>query len=732
MCRKKWIILLLIFPQFYIQCQKNELENQPLIRLFEEENRRFVYTNKHSGYFIANSHSPNHENNEGWYVNKYPYLKDYRLYLNSNILPRDSVDEFLYYPSYLTRKYSDKITETFTMLDSLNALLWEFEFTGDDNDIIFEPLFHKNNQNTKFRLSAEHTQIILSPPQIYHESDIYDSLSLGLKLFWEHSDKAVVLCVLERCEAQVNRLLSWLQENYKNPKSKRLNRISSLISHNQLVTNIPEISDAVTWAQISLDALVTSWGEKGIWAGLPNNDSYRGRDSFISLSSAFLITGKFQEASSILRTFAKLQLTNEEDTWFGRIPNTKTHIDLTYNTADVTWWFIRSVYEYYLYTADLEFVQEVFPVIKRAILGALRYRVDKNFFLVHNDDETWMAEDSPVPRGNRAVEIQALWYTALLIGSQLAWIDREYNLSEYWLAIAETLRQNFIDQFWNSFNYHMYDHIKKDDVRDKKIRPNQILTVTVPELPRIVPLISHEIRGRVTEQVVRSLTYHYGVASLWQEDDDFHPLLMQPKDTDYYNGLIWPWLAGPVISAMLQMHHEELAFQLFYYEAKQILEWDAIGNQCNVFEAPIRSEYAPPRIVNQVSQAWSLATFVANFYHDFIGYQPDAANSVIIFKPNVPQELNYISAILPFKNTSIIFKYHYNQKEGIFSFEISLCSAESVREIVFNLPGFERIQITVDRDIASYSFEFFEQERRLYKAYPNLDWHFVQPKIEQY
>ena len=112
-----------------------------------------------------------------------------------------------------------------------------------------------------------------------------------------------------------------------------------------------------------------------------------------------------------------------------------------------------------------------------------------NFFLCHGDAETWMdakgSQGAWSPRGNRGVEIQALWYTALQIGSKLAALNGDKLLAEHWLVIAQTLKKNFTNYFWNDFSYRMYDHLNPDGSVDKKIRPNQIFTVTVPDLAGI-------------------------------------------------------------------------------------------------------------------------------------------------------------------------------------------------------------------------------------------------------
>ena len=393
-------------------------------------------------------------------------------------------------------------------------------------------------------------------------------------------------------------------------------------------------------------------GVGGIWAGLPWFNNYWGRDTFISFVGALLVSGRFNDAADILRAFSSYQLADSADTWFGRIPNRITNDEIIYNTADGTWWFIRALYEYALYTGDISLIRELFPVVERAIAGALRYRVDPDFFIMHGDAETWMdargSDGAWSPRGNRAVEIQALWYTALQAGSVMASIADKPDLAEHWRAISNTLRINFIQNYWNSFSLVMTDHLNTDGSKDHKLRPNQIFTVTVPDLPGIAPLISEDIRAHVTSQVVTGLTYRYGVASLSQEDPDFHPWHHNEPfyvpDAAYHNGIIWTWLSGPVIEALTGLGYEDLAFNLTLDQAVQVLDWDAIGNLSELLDAIPRPGHTEPAVSGTVSQAWSLAEYARSIYQNYIGYQPNVLAKTIIFRPSVPYEISTFSA----------------------------------------------------------------------------------------
>jgi predicted glycogen debranching enzyme len=719
-----------------ISCKSDPLQYLPAISLVENENKQFTFTNKIAGFYIGNSHQQSENSNQGWTVNEFHYLRDYRIYVDEIMISRDSLQQFDYYPFAFTRNYNLPLKETFTLLDSINAIIWEFESSTNLQNFSFEPQLHLEIEEKNTLLTTSLSRLIFSPHELSHDTTEKEVNWMGFLYMPDGKNRVRVVSALETSRSRLNQMLDLLSKNFEDKKNERINRFVSLRNLNNTHTNIPEITEAVAWAQLSLDALITEQRGKGIWAGLPWFNNYWGRDSFISYAGALLVNGKFYEAREILESFSRFQLQNEKDTWDGRIPNRITNKEIIYNTADGTWWFVREAYEYLLYSGDKAFVKDIFPVIKRAIQGAIRNRIDENFFLIHDDADTWMDAKGPEgawsPRGNRAIEIQSLWYTSLQIGSIFAGLSGEVQLKEHWMAISHTLREKFNRKYWSRVKNYAYDHLNEDGFPDRKIRPNQIFAVYVPRLPGIEPLLSEDKRARITSNVVHKLTYRYGVASLWQEDEDFHPWHLHPfyyhKDEAYHNGTVWSWLAGPVISSMLMFNHHELAFNLFYDEAIQILHDDAIGNFAELRDALPRNGKDEPLISGTISQAWSLAEFTRNFYQDFIGYQPNALQKRISFSPKIPGDLIYISTILPYQNTFISLTYSI--EEDFYLFEFQLKDEENAVDVRFQFPGYDLVEFRLDGNNPSFDLSLNPANQKSYHLYQNLDWYFTQPELK--
>ncbi len=161
-----------------------------------------------------------------------------------------------------------------------------------------------------------------------------------------------------------------------------------------------------------------------------------------------LVTGKYNDAKAILRTFI-------EYTKSGLIPNfisDKSGIPVYY-TVDATLWYVNAVLQYVKYTGDFEFVKEELwekmqDIVENHQKGTLfGIRVDDDGLLMHGPRLTWMdasvGNDVITPRTGKAVEIQALWYNTLRVMELLASKFENPALSEKYAAMANQTRTSF-------------------------------------------------------------------------------------------------------------------------------------------------------------------------------------------------------------------------------------------------------------------------------------------------
>jgi glycogen debranching enzyme len=385
---------------------------------------------------------------------------------------------------------------------------------------------------------------------------------------------------------------------------------------------------------------------RGIFAGLHWFPNYWGRDTFISLPGACLVRGEFGAAREIIETFTGLLETRKDSPFYGRVPNLAMPGRVYYNTADGTWWLVREILEYLMYTGDRDFAARLFPVVETAIEAALERRVDASLFFTHGEAETWMdagGEERPYsPRGNRAVEIEALWYTALRSGAAIARAADRPEAAVRWDETAEKVRAAFGQAFWDEERAGLYDHLNPDGTPDRKIRPNQIFAVTVP-WDELLPADRSE---KVVRLVGETCVLPHGVASLDPRDPYFHPrhldLERYPFDEAYHNGDVWIWLTGPVVSAFVRHGLVGRAWEQTTVLTNLIFDEGAAGTL-----AELRNGVPPEKgenVTGAVSQAWSLAEFLRNFYQDYLGVTPNLLDGTIDLHPVLPPDLSWVAA----------------------------------------------------------------------------------------
>ena len=164
----------------------------------------------------------------------------------------------------------------------------------------------------------------------------------------------------------------------------------------------------------------------------------------------------------------------------------------------------------------------------------------------------WVA----TPRQGRAVEVNALWYNALCVAAELArrfeGPDRVDRSADY-AALARSVREAFNRRFWNDEEGCCYDVIVGDEdgaAADASIRPNQLLAISLP-----FAVLSPDRHARVVERVRQELLTPAGVRTLAPSDPQYRGRYegdAHARDRAYHNGPAFPWLLGPMVTAVVR------------------------------------------------------------------------------------------------------------------------------------------------------------------------------------
>ncbi|MDA0266899.1 MAG: glycogen debranching enzyme N-terminal domain-containing protein [Cyanobacteria bacterium] len=355
--------------------------------------------------------------------------------------------------------------------------------------------------------------------------------------------------------------------------------------------------------QFIVDRTVEGTPGKTIIAGYPWFGDW-GRDTMIALPGLTLATGRFDVARTILQTFA-CYLDQ------GMLPNVFPEAGQTphYNTVDAILWYFQAVRAYWVTTEDQAFLAELFPVLETVIQWhqtGTRYQIhlDTDGLLYAGEagvQLTWM--DAKVgdwvvtPRIGKPVEVNALWYNALVTMGEFAQVLGK--ASEPYQYLADQARQGF-QRFWQGERGYCYDVLDGPDGDDATLRPNQIFAVSLPASP-----LTAAQQKAVVDTVARRLLTSHGLRSLDCRHPDYvghyggDPL---QRDGSYHQGTVWGWLIGPFVQAHWRVYEDATAVGQFLQPLVAHLGSGCVGNLSEIFdgEAPFI-----PR--GTFAQAWTVA-----------------------------------------------------------------------------------------------------------------------------
>ncbi|MCU1227199.1 MAG: glycogen debranching protein, partial [Acidobacteria bacterium] len=335
-----------------------------------------------------------------------------------------------------------------------------------------------------------------------------------------------------------------------------------------------------------------------------------GRDTMISLEGLTLATGRNREAGSILRMFAGYVRD-------GLIPNMfpEGENEGVYHTADATLWFFHAIRRYVDATNDQQTLKQLLPVLHDIIDNHLRgtrfgIGVDPRDGLLRQGADgyqlTWM--DAKVdgwvvtPRRGKAVEINALFYNALLLLEEWTRADGDVARADALRDRAATVRTSFNARFWYADGAYLFDVVDGEDGRDDPaLRPNQIFSISLDH-----PVLERERWERIVTVVRDELLTPVGLRSLSRAHPEYRKTYdgdLRARDAAYHQGTVWSWLIGPFIDAWLKVHpgDRDGARELLRGLEHHLTE-ACVGSVSEVFDA--EEPYTPRGCI---AQAWGVA-----------------------------------------------------------------------------------------------------------------------------
>ncbi|NQV15217.1 hypothetical protein HQ531_07145 [bacterium] len=663
--------LALLIISILMNCSVDSKEPLPHMKLKPGSEREIAYTDKQDAFWVTRSGGYNSSPWHGLTASKRAYFEDLFIYADGHLLPREmavvDVD-----PARLIREYPDLgIRSTWSLIDNKRTLMIQLE-AESATDWKIQPAILGGSAADDFEIKCSEREMNIHIKRLAHMTSSYPYLKIWFSqpMQWQDAEspdlQLYTAFLTQRAEYSASHRLVIMISLHDKPadldiqpshiesaRSDRYNRLKSRLQRTRFISNNAELDAAIAWAHASLDALIMKQMGKGIYAGLPWFDDYWGRDTFISFAGGVLVSGGFEDAREILLSFADLQNTKADDPNYGRIPNRAQPEDIIYNTTDGTPWFVRSVWDYFRYTGDLDFLSGMWPGIRLATEGALLNWTDESGLLRHADADTWMDARGPdgpwSPRGNRAIDIQFIWRDQLEITRRLAKLYGETEFEQDLIKILAKLETG-LKTFISVDGSYMVDHLNADNSQDQQIRPNIFL----------VPALFQETCDWSSfKTLAPQLVSLEGVLSLSQDDSNFHPYHhlagLYVQDAAYHNGIIWTWNSAATITPATNFHQYQYVQAIHDKLTDQIINRGSIGTISELTDAWPRD--GDTRLSGTFSQAWSLAEYLRSFYQDILGVQPDLSESKVRIAPRLLAGMEQINFAVPLGTDSWDINY---------------------------------------------------------------------------
>ena len=355
--------------------------------------------------------------------------------------------------------------------------------------------------------------------------------------------------------------------------------------------------------------IVRSEKKTEIIAGYPWFGSW-GRDTFISLPGLTLAIDDVQTFRAVTDTMlGKMQN--------GLFPNMGSREKPAFNSVDAPLWFFWSLQQYATYTGNPAEVWKKYGKSMKAILDG--YRKGQEFNIHMNENGliyagepgkalTWMDAviyGKPVtPRTGYQVEINALWYNAIMFSLELAQLAHDTSFTGKWKSVAENIRKNFEEVFWDPENQYLADYVD-GDYKDWAVRPNMLIAVALPYSP-----VSKEIKKAVLDVTEKELLTPKGLRSLSPKNSLYKGIYLgnlEHRDNAYHQGSVWPWLLEPFCRAYLDIYKAAGLSKVkkIYMEFEEDMSEHGISSISEIYDGD-----PPHKPRGAISQAWSIAALL--------------------------------------------------------------------------------------------------------------------------
>jgi predicted glycogen debranching enzyme len=332
-----------------------------------------------------------------------------------------------------------------------------------------------------------------------------------------------------------------------------------------------------------------------------------GRDTFIALPGLTLTQKDNKTFTAVISTM----LNELKD---GLFPNLGEGKNASFNSVDSSLWFFWALQQLQIISGKKTDIWKTYGKVMKSILNAFFQGTHFNIKM-HENGLVWAGEHGKAltwmdaivngkaitPRIGYAVEINALWYNAVMFSLELAEEANDKHFVTEWKKWPAIIKQSFKDTFWDDNKAYLADVVTHDH-KDWSVRPNMIFAVSLPYSP-----LGNFTSKAVVDKVKQDLLSPRGLRSLSPRNPSYKGKYygdQAHRDEAYHQGTVWPWLLGAFSEAYLKLQGKEgKAFiESLYTGFEEVMNEAGIGTISEVYDGN-----PPHHPGGAISQAWNVA-----------------------------------------------------------------------------------------------------------------------------
>jgi len=282
-----------------------------------------------------------------------------------------------------------------------------------------------------------------------------------------------------------------------------------------------------------------------------------GRDTFMALPGLLLTKGDTLTFVKVLDSMIRRM----QGPFF---PNAVLNQRIDYNSVDTQLWFFWTLQKYTIHSGKTEIIWHTYKNTINKILDAY---ADGTWFNIGMQENgllfageagfalTWMnavVDGKPVtPRIGFPVEVNVLWYNAIMFSLEIARQSGDIAFVEKWEPLTVKIATSFIENFWDENKGYLADYTN-GDFHDWSVRPNMLLAVSLPYSP-----LDDLQKKKVLDIVEKELLTPRGLRTLSPKNAKYKGVYrgnIQQRDEAYHQGCVMPWLVGHFAEACINVY----------------------------------------------------------------------------------------------------------------------------------------------------------------------------------